>query len=238
MINRLAIIGVGLIGSSLALALKQASAVKHVVGCGRNQENLQKGVELGVIDSYQTDIGDAVKGADIIVLAVPLGAMRTVFEQISGAISDRAVITDVGSAKASVVKVASECLGDRVSQYVPGHPIAGTEKSGVEAGIHLAEELLRPLEKLSGALEFSRLCVGLSQLSRCLRGQEHVLALLGQLVGFGQRFGRQGQFAPGSLDHTEELEPVRPPEGVASLFGDCQGAGDVNLGVDHCSSLM
>jgi prephenate dehydrogenase len=135
MIERLAIIGVGMIGSSLALALKQAGAVGHVVGFGRNQLNLEKGIELGVIDSYQKSVVEAVDGADMVVVAVPLGAMQTVFEQISGAITDNMVITDVGSAKASVVKVAEECFGIRVGQFVPAHPIAGAEKSGVEAGV-------------------------------------------------------------------------------------------------------
>ncbi len=150
MIDRLAIIGVGLIGGSLALALKQAGEVKHVVGCGRNEKNLIKGVELGVIDSYQVSIADAVKGADIVVLAIPLGSMQTVFEKIAGAISSQTVITDVGSAKASVVQVATECLGERIRQYVPGHPIAGTEKSGVEAGFASLYQnrkvILTPLE--------------------------------------------------------------------------------------------
>lgn len=150
MIDRLAIIGVGLIGGSLALALKQASVVKHVVGCGRNEKNLIKGVELGVIDSYQVSIADAVKGADIVVLAIPLGSMQTVFEKIAGVISSQTVITDVGSAKASVVQVATECLGERIRQYVPGHPIAGTEKSGVEAGFASLYQnrkvILTPLE--------------------------------------------------------------------------------------------
>ena len=135
MIERLAIIGVGMIGSSLALALKQAGMVAHVVGCGRNQGNLEKGIELGVIDSYQLSVVEAIKGADTVVIAVPLGAMKSVFEQISGAISDDMVITDVGSAKASVVKEAKASLGARAGQFVPGHPIAGAEKSGVEAGL-------------------------------------------------------------------------------------------------------
>ena len=134
MIDRLAIVGVGLIGGSLALALKRAGAVGHVVGCGRSQQNLQKGVELGVIDSYEISISDAVKGADTVVLSVPLGAMQSVFEQIRDVIGDRTVITDVGSAKQSVVDIASANLGPRIAQFVPGHPIAGTEKSGVEAG--------------------------------------------------------------------------------------------------------
>ncbi|MCZ6470948.1 MAG: prephenate dehydrogenase/arogenate dehydrogenase family protein [Gammaproteobacteria bacterium] len=134
MINRLAIVGVGLIGGSLALALRQAGAVGHVAGCGRNQKNLDKAVQLGVIDSYEESISDAVKGADIVVLAVPLGAMQSVFLQIKDVIGDATVITDVGSAKQSVVDIASANLGPRIGQFVPGHPIAGTEKSGVEAG--------------------------------------------------------------------------------------------------------
>ena len=135
MIERLAIIGVGMIGSSLALALKRAGVVGHVVGCGRNQANLEKGIELGVIDSYQLSISDAVEAADTVVVAVPLGAMESVFQKISNGITDEMVITDVGSAKASVVKIAEACLGARIGQFVPGHPIAGAEKSGVEAGL-------------------------------------------------------------------------------------------------------
>jgi len=135
MIDRLAIIGVGMIGSSLALALKRAGAVGHVVGCGRNQANLEKGIELGVIDSYQLSIAEAVEAADTVVVAVPLGAMESVFQNINEGITDEMVITDVGSAKASVVKIARECFGARAGQFVPGHPIAGAEKSGVEAGL-------------------------------------------------------------------------------------------------------
>jgi len=134
MIERLAIIGVGLIGGSLSLALKQAGAVKHVIGCGRNLQNLQKGVEIGVIDSFETSVADAIKSADMVVVAVPLGAMGSVFAQISNNIGKDAVITDVGSAKGSVVKMAKSTLGANFSQFVPGHPIAGNEKSGVEAG--------------------------------------------------------------------------------------------------------
>jgi prephenate dehydrogenase len=88
-----------------------------------------------VIDSYHVSVEDAVDGADTVVVAVPLGAMKSVFEQISGAITDDMVITDVGSAKASVVKSAKASFGARAGQFVPGHPIAGAEKSGVEAGL-------------------------------------------------------------------------------------------------------
>ena len=134
MIDRLAIIGVGLIGSSLSLALKQAAAVGQVVGYGRNRQNLEKGVALGVIDRYATTIADCVSDADVIVVAVPLGAMRQVFGELKSSVRLDAVITDVGSAKGSVVSQARAELGDLFARFVPGHPIAGTEKSGVEAG--------------------------------------------------------------------------------------------------------
>ena len=135
MIKRLAIIGVGLIGSSLALALKQAKAVEHVVGCGRNPANLQKGIELGVIDSISSSVSEAVEGADVVVVAVPLGAMQDIFSQISSVLSNDAIVTDVGSTKGSVIEAARIGLGKRLNQFVPGHPIAGSEKSGVEAGL-------------------------------------------------------------------------------------------------------
>ncbi|MDH3218953.1 MAG: prephenate dehydrogenase/arogenate dehydrogenase family protein [Gammaproteobacteria bacterium] len=134
MIDRLAIIGVGLIGSSLALALKQANAVGQVIGYGRNRNNLEKGVELGVIDSFGSSIAETARTADVIVVAVPLGAMRPVFAELKTAVGKNAVITDVGSAKGSVVAAAKAELGELMSGFVPGHPIAGTEKSGVEAG--------------------------------------------------------------------------------------------------------
>jgi prephenate dehydrogenase len=134
MIDKLAIIGVGLIGSSLSLALKQAGAVRQVIGFGRNQKNLARGVELGVLDDFSNSIEATVSDADVIVVAVPLGAMRQVFTELKPAIKKDAIITDVGSAKGSVVTAARDELGAVFSRFVPGHPIAGTEKSGVEAG--------------------------------------------------------------------------------------------------------
>ena len=132
-IQRLCVIGVGLIGGSLARGLKKAGVVTEVVGAGRNVAHLEKAKELGVIDSFETDISQAVKGCDMVVLAVPLGAMQSVFEQISSVITEEMIITDVGSAKASVVKAAQQAFKSFPDTLVPGHPIAGTEKSGVEA---------------------------------------------------------------------------------------------------------
>ncbi len=134
MIQRLAIIGVGLIGSSLSLALKQAAAVGSVVGYGRNRDNLDRGIELGVLDEAAASVADCVAGADVVVVSVPLGAMAAVFTEMSTALDSRALITDAGSAKRSVVEAARAALGEAFPRFVPGHPIAGTERSGVEAG--------------------------------------------------------------------------------------------------------
>ena len=134
MIDKLAIIGVGLIGSSLSLALRQAGEVGRVSGYGRNRDNLEKGVELGVLDEFGSDIAQTVADADMVVVAVPLGAMQSVFAELKNSVSPDAVITDVGSSKASVVEAARAELGDILPRFVPGHPIAGTEKTGVEAG--------------------------------------------------------------------------------------------------------
>lgn len=133
MIRRLAVIGVGLIGGSLAQALREANGVGEVVGCGRGKPNLEKAVELGVIDRYTHDVGEAVEGADMIFLAVPLGAMEAAFRAMQGRLAPDAVITDGGSVKGSVVEDAKKAFGSVPANLVPGHPIAGTEHNGVEA---------------------------------------------------------------------------------------------------------
>jgi len=132
-IQKLAVIGLGLIGGSLARALREAGQVEHVVGCGRSAENLQRGLELGVIDSFTHDVAEAVVDADMIFVAVPLGAMRDVFAQMNGRLASHAVITDGGSAKGSVITDFNAVCAQHAKQFVPGHPIAGTENNGVEA---------------------------------------------------------------------------------------------------------
>ena len=105
-LNRICIIGVGLIGGSLARALKRANFCREIVGAGRHAGHLQEAVDLGVIDRAETDFAQAVQGADLIVVAVPLGAMEAVFSQIAPHMGETAVLTDVGSAKAGVVHAA------------------------------------------------------------------------------------------------------------------------------------
>jgi len=133
MIQRLTVIGVGLIGGSLARALRSADAVGEVIGCGRSIDNLQRAQELGVIDDYSRDPGEAVKGADMVFIAVPLGAIAGVFERIRGHLSEQTVVTDGGSVKGSVVADALGAFGQVPAWFVPGHPIAGTERSGVDS---------------------------------------------------------------------------------------------------------
>jgi prephenate dehydrogenase len=134
-IRRLAVIGVGLIGGSLARALRAADAVDQVVGCGRGAANLERAVELGVIDHYTHAVAEAVSGADMVFVAVPLGAMRGVFEAMRGNLADDVVVTDGGSAKGSVLDDLAAVFGATPAWFVPGHPIAGTERSGVESSV-------------------------------------------------------------------------------------------------------
>lgn len=133
MIERLAIIGVGLIGGSLARALRAKNSVGEIVGYGRTLENLSEAVRLGVIDGAEASAAAAARGADVVVVAVPIGSTRAVLAEIRDALAPNAVVTDVGSVKAPVVADARAALGARFRDFVPGHPIAGTERSGVAA---------------------------------------------------------------------------------------------------------
>ena len=133
MIERLSILGVGLIGGSLAAALKQAGAVREVVGWGRRASHLQQAVDLGVIDRFDLDLGAAVEGADLVVVAVSPLAMEAVFGSLAAYLTPEMVVTDVGSTKGSVVAAARRAFPQRLPQFVPGHPIAGAERHGVAA---------------------------------------------------------------------------------------------------------
>jgi len=154
-IERLAIIGVGLIGGSLARALRGAGAVGEIIGCGRSAQNLELACDLGVIDDCSRDPAEAVAGADMVFLAVPLGAVRGVFERIQGQLRADAVMTDGGSVKGSVVADAAAVFGEVPARLVPGHPIAGTEHSGVAASFpelyHNRRVILTPLPQTDAA---------------------------------------------------------------------------------------
>ena len=127
---RLAVIGVGLIGGSFALALKQAKKVSHVVGVGRNRTNLDAARKRGIIDSIAPDAAVAAAEADLVLVAAPVGQFPAIFSALKDC---KALITDAGSTKRDVVAVARAALGKKIAQFVPGHPIAGAEKSGAVA---------------------------------------------------------------------------------------------------------
>lgn len=132
-IKRLAILGVGLIGGSLALGLRRADICHTIVGYGRSRDRLLHAKELGVIDEFTLSAQEAVRGADVVVIATPLASYENLFSEIASSIASDTVITDVGSAKQCTVDAARANLGINFPNFVPGHPIAGKEKSGVDA---------------------------------------------------------------------------------------------------------
>ena len=132
MINKITIVGVGLIGGSLAKALKEKNLAKTVFGYGRDRSRLEEAKKLNIIDDYSTQIEKAVNHADIIVIATPVGTFRNIFSEVKPLIVDDVIISDVGSTKTNIVDIAKEILGDKSQCFVPAHPIAGKEKSGFE----------------------------------------------------------------------------------------------------------
>ena len=133
MINKITIVGVGLIGGSLARALKEKNLAKTVFGYGRDRSRLDDAKKSNIIDDYSTQIEEAVNHADIIVIATPVGTFRNIFSEVKPLIVDDVIISDVGSTKTNIVDIAKEILGDKSQCFVPAHPIAGKEKSGFEA---------------------------------------------------------------------------------------------------------
>ena len=132
-IGKLVVIGTGLIGGSFALALKRARAVKRVTGVGRTRRNLADALKLKIIDEASHDPARAVRDADLVLLATPVGQMPAVMTALAPHLPAHAVITDGGSTKRDVIECARRFLGAHFPRFVPGHPIAGTEKSGATA---------------------------------------------------------------------------------------------------------
>ena len=123
----------GLIGGSVALALKKAGVATHIAGVGRTEKSLKEALELSVIDSAETDIFKALDGADLLLIAAPVAQTSRILQSIKPHLNSKTVITDAGSTKGDVLACAREILGAQFNQFVGGHPIAGAEKSGVDA---------------------------------------------------------------------------------------------------------
>ncbi len=132
-VDRLVLLGTGLISGSFALALKRARLVKHVVGVGRNLKNLERAVELGVIDEASSDAAQAVIGADLVLLGTPVGQMGGLMQQIAPYLTANCIVTDAGSTKQDVCALFRQFLPQQLSMCVPGHPIAGSDLSGASA---------------------------------------------------------------------------------------------------------
>lgn len=130
--DKLAIIGVGLIGGSVALAMRHAGQTGEIIGVGRDSHSLQQAVDLGVIDKAAS-LEHAVRDADVILLATPVGQFSALMQQMDGMIPPHCIITDAGSTKGDVVTAARQHLPAHLRRFVPAHPIAGAEKSGVTA---------------------------------------------------------------------------------------------------------
>jgi len=162
-LKTLAVIGVGLVGGSFASALRRAGVASSVVGFDRDPEALEKATALGVIDSAADSASAAARGADLVVVAVPVRAIGPVLHDVGLALDANAVVTDVGSTKTEVVATARGELRERFPRFVPGHPIAGRESSGVEAALpdlfRGARVVLTPLDETApDAVELVKAC--------------------------------------------------------------------------------
>ena len=162
-LKRVAVVGVGLIGGSRALALRRAGVAGTSVGVDRNAEELARAAALGVIDTAAESISDAAKGADLVIIAVPVRAVGPVLHDVALAMDPGAVVTDAGSTKQDVVAAARGELRGHFPRFVPGHPIAGREASGVEAAtpelFKGARVVLTPTEQTAqDAVDLVRAC--------------------------------------------------------------------------------
>jgi cyclohexadieny/prephenate dehydrogenase len=131
--NKIAFIGIGLIGSSLARVIRRDGLAGSIVACARTEQTRQTALDLDLADSATGDVAEAVNDADLIVLCTPIGAYSAIAKQMSAALKPGAIVTDVGSVKRSVIEAVTPHLPPGV-HFVPSHPIAGTENSGPEAG--------------------------------------------------------------------------------------------------------
>ena len=133
MIKKITIIGVGLIGGSLAKAIKNNNLAEVVFGFGRNLSRLEVAQKSNIIDQYSIDISEALDGASIVVIATPVGTFESILRELKPYITEGMIITDVGSTKTGIAKSAREILVEMASCFVPAHPIAGKEKSGFKS---------------------------------------------------------------------------------------------------------
>lgn len=135
MFDKVVIVGVGLIGGSFALALKKAGAANTIVGMGRSPEVMARALELGIVDAVTDSPREALRGAGLVLLAAPVAQTGPILASLLPWLEQGAIVTDAGSTKMDVVAAARAVLGQRIGQFVPGHPIAGAESNGPDAAL-------------------------------------------------------------------------------------------------------
>lgn len=135
MLKKITIFGAGLIGGSFALALKKACAVECVVGVGRTITSLERAKQLGIIDVISTSVADALRDTDVVLISAPVAQTESILKAIEPHLQPGTVVTDAGSTKTDVVAAARKALGQKIGQFVPGHPIAGRELNGPDAAV-------------------------------------------------------------------------------------------------------
>ncbi|TQK10462.1 prephenate dehydrogenase/arogenate dehydrogenase family protein [Herbaspirillum sp. SJZ107] len=135
MFGKVVIVGVGLIGGSFALGLKAAGAASHIAGLGRSKEALARALELGLIDEACDSPEGALRGADLVLIAAPVAQTAPILASLLPWLEAHTIVTDAGSTKSDVVAAARAVMGERIGQFVPGHPIAGRESNGPDAAI-------------------------------------------------------------------------------------------------------
>jgi prephenate dehydrogenase len=223
MISKLVVIGVGLIGGSFALALRQAGLVQHIVGVGRSPENMQRALKLGAIDELAVDFQSALKDAEIVFLSVPVGQTGEIMRKLDPHLKSGTIVTDAGSTKQDVVVAAKTHLAGHLATFVPGHPIAGAEQTGAgaaRAGLFRGKNvILTPLDETDPSAtgrvtELWQACGALVSLMN-VRRHDKILAAVSHLPHV-LAFALMHEFCGATVD---------PENG--SNFDDALGPGDV-----------
>jgi prephenate dehydrogenase len=191
--KRITIIGLGLIGGSLGLALKKAGGTEiEIVGCARRLKVAKKAIECGAVDRAEAQLGEAVSGADIVIVATPVMAIKDIFQQIAGHLPPNVIVSDVGSTKSQVMQWAEDYLPSTVS-FVGGHPMTGKETAGLdEAEADLfadciycltpsqsaSEEASKAMEEVLGWIGASPLFIQAEQHDELVAGISHLPLIL------------------------------------------------------------
>jgi len=183
MFKRLALIGCGLMGGSFALAARRAGLVSAVSGYSRSEKSTRRAQDLGIVDEVATSPADAVRQADLVLIAVPVASTGSTLEALLPGLAAEALVMDVGSTKCDVVLAAKQALGERIGQFMPAHPICGKEVAGIDhadAQLYQGQQLILTPLAANSPEQIARaraLWLALGCTVRCMDADEHDRAL-------------------------------------------------------------